>query len=149
MARSCFVSPATKRFDVMGGAHWVEIKERLTYYEQERLDDAAVVAELSFDAKENTLAMDLPGVAMLKMATWIVDWSFTDEKGQAVPVSRSAIEALDQRLAAEVEEIIKAQAELVAVESDEDAADVAIERHKKAVAELQLAKKGVSSPEPD
>ena len=142
MARSCFVVSKGVRKEVMGGEHWIEIKERLTYYEAEKLENAVVVTDISFDSNTKTkMDMDLTGLAMLRMQTFLIDWSFTAD-GEKVPVSREAIEELDPVLAKEVEEIIKTQKELIDAETNEGLADTAIEKHKKAIAELETLKNG-------
>lgn len=149
MSRSCFV-PRTgniKRVPVMNGEHWVEIKERLTYYESEKLDNAAVIAE--FADGQADFSLNLPNLSILRMETWLVAWSFTDENGQVAPVTRDYIEALDKALGAELEEIIRAQGEMVDAETDEAAADTAIERHRKIIASLEARKNALRPSDSD
>ncbi|MFH1273993.1 MAG: hypothetical protein ABIJ49_14315 [Pseudomonadota bacterium] len=139
------MSRATVRHEVMGGEHWIELKGRLSYYENEQLANAGL--QTQFEGGSATMGLDLPARSVLKMQLWLADWSFTDENGKSVSVSRDAIEALDARLGNEVEDAINTQEELVAAEIDEAEADTAIARHKAAITALEARKKVPTTPE--
>ena len=151
MPRSCFVPRTgnTKRVPVMEGEHWIEIKERLTYYEKERLDNAALVSEFDRESGQADFSMNLPNLSILRLEIWIVAWSFTDEDGQVAPLTRDYLEALDSTLGTEIEEILRAQQELVSAETDPDVADAAIKRHQAAIAALEARKNALISSSSD
>lgn len=104
MARNRFVQPNTVRLDLSDG-DWIEVKERLTYVENQRLY-GGMVRSINTNQDINELGVDVARFNILRLETWIVDWSFRDEHDKPVPVSRSAIENLDPDSAREIDAAI-------------------------------------------
>jgi hypothetical protein len=98
MTRDRFVSANTVRLELSDG-DWIEVKERLTYGERSKLSAASF---RSGHLGTDTVELDFEAYAVEKLATWLVDWSFT-RAGKSVPVSKAAIRALDPETADEIE----------------------------------------------
>jgi hypothetical protein len=100
MPRSRFVTPNTVQLDLSDG-DWVKVKERLNNEETLRVNNV-------FEGYRNgdELAVDFAKQSLVRLHTWIVDWSFRDENGRVVPVSWDAIRNLDPDTATEIHEAI-------------------------------------------
>lgn len=98
---SCFVLPDTKRLD-LGDDLWVEVKETLTYGEEQRLASISLTT-VNFAANreegETEIGLDMQRHAIERLVTWVVDWNFSDHTGKTVPVSRTAIQNLHPAIA--------------------------------------------------
>jgi hypothetical protein len=94
--RNRFVTPATVRLELSDG-DWIEIKERLTYGEERKLANSALVA-----TSANGFQVDLARAQLLRMEIWLTDWSFVDNNGKSVPLTPSAIQNLDPDTAEEI-----------------------------------------------
>ncbi len=108
--RSRFVTPATVRRELSDG-DWIDIKERLTYGEQQTLANAG----LTGTRFGGTMQVDFARVPLVRIGMWVTDWSLVDENGKNVPVSQDAIAALDPETAHEI------LAELTAYQEERDA----------------------------
>ena len=102
--RNRFVSPDTKRLDLSDG-DWCEVKEQLTYKEQQQLS-GAMLRSIKGAEGDQEMGIDFGRYAVLRLKTWLVDWSFRDANDKPVPVSPAAIENLDPDAAAEIGEAI-------------------------------------------
>lgn len=102
MGRNRFVQPSTVRLP-LSDSDWVEIKERLTYAENQRLQGAMVRSVRDLDGE---VGVDLARFTILRMETWLTDWSFRDDQDKPVTLSRSAIENLDPDTAREIDAAI-------------------------------------------
>lgn len=108
-AKNRFVTPDTVRIELSDG-DWIEIKERLTYGEQQRLAGGALTRVRG--AGDNAaIDLDFERYTLLRMLTWLVDWSFVGANGKPVRVSMSSIAALDPDTAAEIDAAITAHIE--------------------------------------
>jgi hypothetical protein len=105
--RNRFVQPNTVRLDLSDG-DWVETKERLTYAESQKLYSAFVRSMRDGGADADEMGVDLARFALLRMETWLTDWSFRDDQDKPVPLSRAAIENLDPDTAKEIDVAINA-----------------------------------------
>jgi hypothetical protein len=105
MARNRFVQPATKTLELSDG-DWVEVKERLTYGEQQTLAGGALGRATGMFEGKPEVALDMARYQIKRFAIWIVDWSFTDAKGKRVPVSEDAIANLDPDTAQEIDDAL-------------------------------------------
>lgn len=85
---------------------WVEVKERLSYGEQQRLTGKAVGR-----AAADGVTIDYAAYEIERLVTWLVDWSFRDEQDKPVLLSRDAIDALDPATADEISAAIAAHIE--------------------------------------
>lgn len=105
MSRNRFVLPETVRLELSDG-DWIEVKKRLTYGEQQRLAGGALRPKLTDG--EIDISLDLETHSVLRLSTWLVDWSFCDFRGKQVPVSGDAITSLDPDTVEEIEDVLTA-----------------------------------------
>lgn len=122
MARNRFVVPNTVRVELSDG-DWVELKDRLTYGEQQRLASSALTRMTNSGGADAGIELDFEKHSLMRMETWLVDWSFVGLNGKPVSITRAAIAALDPETAAEI--------------------DAAITKH---VEEIEAAKNAVEKP---
>ena len=122
MARNRFVVPNTVRVELSDG-DWVELKDRLTYGEQQRLASSALTRMTNSGGADAGIELDFENHSLMRMETWLVDWSFVGLNGKPVSITRAAIAALDPDTAAEI--------------------DAAITKH---VEEIEAAKNAVEKP---
>lgn len=104
MPRLRFVAPATARLDLTDG-DWVEVKEQITYGEQQRLS-GAMLRTVRTTAGDNEVGVDFARYAVLKLQTWLTDWSFRDAADKPVALTPAAIENLDPETAEEIDAAI-------------------------------------------
>ena len=118
MSRNRFVEPEVVRLELTEG-DWVEVKKELTYGEEQRLAGAAMTSmNIQSDSdRAKTRTEDGEGVrvnleneryAILRLYTWLVDWSFENAVGKRVKVSREAIANLGADTAHEIDEALSA-----------------------------------------
>ena len=106
---SRLILPNTVRLELSDG-DWVEVKERLSYGESQRLS-SSMLRYVKTDTGENEIGIDFAKHSLLRMETWLTDWSFRDHNDKPVPLSRSAIENLDAQTAGEIDEALTAHIE--------------------------------------
>ena len=99
MPRSPFVVPEVVRLPLPDD-HWLDVKARLTFGEQQALNAAGVTrmsgaTGAAADADEVGLGVDLARWMIERIHVWLVDWSFRDAQDKPVAVTRDAIRALD------------------------------------------------------
>ena len=102
--RARFASGAATRLELSDG-DWVLVHAELTYGQQRRLAAAGVSgvpSTLVAQGEGEPMRLDLAAYDLERLVTWVMDWSFTDEDGGTVLVSRQAIEALHPDTAAEI-----------------------------------------------
>ena len=90
-----FVDPTeTVRLPLRVGEHWVEVRRRLSYAQEQQLRGAGI-GRLTEGGKEKSagIGLEIERFEIEKRFTWIVGWSF-QRAGKAVAVSRDAIRAL-------------------------------------------------------
>lgn len=100
--RTRFTDPTTVRLELSDG-DWVEAKRGLTYAEQERVSGAMM---RSMRSSDDEIGIDWAKHRLLRLESWLVDWSFEDAKGKRVPLSRAAISNLDPDTAQEIHEAL-------------------------------------------
>ena len=110
MARNRFVVPNTVRVEISDG-DWIEIKERLTYGEQKRLETGAMGKMTASGATDPGISLDFERYNLMRLYTWLVAWSFVDENGKRVKISLDAIAALDTETAQEIDDVLTAHIE--------------------------------------
>lgn len=111
--RSRFASGAAVRLPLSEG-DWVLVRAELTYGQQRRLAAAGVTGvpeALAAQGQGQRLSMDLAAFDIERLCTWVMDWSFVDDDGVRVEVSREAIEALQPEAAAEIQTALDAHVE--------------------------------------
>lgn len=114
MSRNRFVDADTVKLDLTDG-DWIEIKKELGVAERKRLEGSPMSG-----AHQQATADDPNAVEMsiswdkyfiIKLTTYIVDWSLVDKEGKRVKVSRAAIENLKDGDAEEMMTAINAHEE--------------------------------------
>ena len=110
MARNRFVVPNTVRIE-LSEDDWIEIKERLTYGEQKRLETGAMGKMTSGGASEAGISLDFERYNLQRLHTWLVAWSFVDENGKRVKITIDSLSALDQESAQEIDDALTAHIE--------------------------------------
>ena len=105
MARNRFVTGETVRLDLSDG-DWIEVKRELSFGEQQELMAVGVRVAGGFD--NPTMDMNIAEAHIFSLLQWLVDWSFTNDKGIKVPLSPASIRNLDLETAAEVEAALMA-----------------------------------------
>ena len=117
MARNRFVVPNTVRVDISDG-DWVEIKEKLTYGEQKRLETGAMGKMTASGATDPGISLDFERYNLMRLYTWLVAWSFVDENGERVKITLDAIAALDTETAQEIDDVLTAHIEALEEEKN-------------------------------
>lgn len=111
--RPRFSSGAAVKLPLSEG-DWVLVRQELTYGQQRRLATAGlsgVPPALVERGQGDGLSVDWAAFDLERLCTWVMDWSFTDEDGDRVTVSREAIEALHPDTAAEINAVLDAHIE--------------------------------------
>ena len=109
--RERFASGATVRLPLSDG-DWVLVRAELSYGQQRRLATAGLSGLPSaLEGQGTPLSVDWAAFDLERLATWLVDWSFTDGDGDHVLVSREAIERLHPDTAQEIQEALNAHLE--------------------------------------
>src|SRR4030095_15965099 len=81
--RSRFASGAQVRLELSDG-DWIAIRAELTYGQQRRLAAAGLTGIDAAATQGERLQVDLANFELERLATWILDWSFVDDAGEAV-----------------------------------------------------------------
>lgn len=103
MPRNAFVDPDTVQLPLSEG-DWIEVKQRLTYGEQQRLSSASLTSvRIQAGRTDDTeIKLDMQRHAIERIFVWVTEWSFRDKSGKAVKVTRQAIENLREDVADEI-----------------------------------------------
>ena len=108
--RPRFASGAAVKLPLSEG-DWVLVRQELSYGQQRHLAHAGLTGIDATATAGERLKVDLAAFDLERLATWVMDWSFTDEDGDRVTVSREAIEALHPDTAAEIDQALTAHIE--------------------------------------
>lgn len=109
-----------KIFEGTDDEETIELKERLTYGETQRLAGAGVksMREVEEDVSDSEdedgeprksraeMDIDVERLNVATIDTWVVDWSLKDEDGRPVPKTKSSIRSLDPDTAGEIIAVI-------------------------------------------
>ena len=106
MSRNRFVTADTDRLSLSDG-DWVEVKRSLSHGEERRLQSSMLRA-VSSEKGDNTVEIDWAKHSLLRLETYLTDWSFRGEDDKPVPLSRKAIENLDGATGQEIEAALEA-----------------------------------------
>lgn len=107
MTGSWFITPAKVHKEMSDGG-WIDIKERLTYGEQKRLETGAMGKLSGGTEEEPAINLDFEKYNITRLLTWIVAWSQQDALGQMIPIDRDSIAALHPDIATEIEDVLTA-----------------------------------------
>jgi hypothetical protein len=108
--RSRFADGSADRLPLSDG-DWVLVRRELTFGQQRRLAAAGLTGIDTAAPTGERLRVDLAAFDIEKLVTWVMDWSFTDEDGTHLDVSRERIEALTPETAREITEALDAHIE--------------------------------------
>ena len=90
------------------------VRAELTYGQQRRLAAAGlsgVPGALAEQGQGEGLTVDLAAYDLERLATWLMDWSFTDGDGDHIVLTRERIEALHPDTAEEINAALDAHIE--------------------------------------
>jgi hypothetical protein len=111
---SPFVKPEVVTTNLPHGHH-VTFKKRLTIREQREVQDEV----FGFYRQDGSMKPNYKMLGIAEMAAYIVDWSFRDEKGAAVPPSISSIGGMSDEAYRMLDEALDAHKATVKKEDEE------------------------------
>jgi len=127
MRHKYFVDSEVDRID-LGDGEWVEIKSKLSIGDQDKLSEMMMTIEVDTapanrserrrrkdSGQSNYNATFKPSTSALLQVS-IVDWSFTYESGEKVPLTPEMVNRMDAKLANQLEEEINDRNPLVNTE---------------------------------
>jgi hypothetical protein len=91
---------AVRRVDLSDG-DWVEFRKELSFSETQAVESGALVSRMG-KTQEIEVEVDWPSYEVVRLASWISDWSFVDADGLREPPTRDAIRKLNQATAQEL-----------------------------------------------
>lgn len=100
---------------------WIEVKKELSLSEETALA-SAMVGDMTLTGggksgkgqpAKGAMPIDMRKYQIERFATWIVDWSGTDDKGKRVPLSRDAIANLTSDVGTLIDEALDAHIEAI------------------------------------
>lgn len=118
MGNIWIVTPQTVRIelDFRGTPFWIELKKELTVGEEKRLyasgfrsvsrERGTPAAKAGEPVPEIEINVDYDAAIFMKVKTYLVDWSLTDDKGQKLPHNLDGIMALSPAVFAIIERAI-------------------------------------------
>lgn len=102
-----FVTQGTDRIDI-DEESWVDIKKEMSYGDKQQMTGAMMKMKVKVADGENAepdITVDTGNVELLFIN--IVDWNFTNEKGEKVPVTRANIRNLNGAVGDTIRKAIK------------------------------------------
>lgn len=109
MPRYRFVDPTSGHKIDLSDGDWIVVKERLSYGEEIHLSNSSLTS-VHFNPDQPTghseVGLDMKRMLLLRIATWVTDWSFIDKRGNQTEVTMANIEALDPDTAREITEAL-------------------------------------------
>lgn len=112
MPRNRFVPADTVRLP-LSEDDWIEIKAGLTWGEQQRLAGAMIrtVPASGRLQQDPEMGIDWNRYQLLKLESWLVEWSFRDGQDKPVRLTRASIANLDEETGNEINDAIDAYVE--------------------------------------
>jgi len=105
VARMAFVKPEVIRIALKEG-DWIDVKKFLTSGEEAYLAGAGVPGFSQGEPGKQSFELDFVSLKFARMLTYLVAWSFVDEKGNQTKPTRDYVETLDPEIFAEVEQAL-------------------------------------------
>ena len=96
MSSKWTVAPQTRRLDNLeygGETFWLEVKERLTKGERDRVRTSGMKAVAGIgeakpgETREPQVVVDFAAQGVAQTLEYLVDWSLTDDKGNKLPLA--------------------------------------------------------------
>ncbi len=112
MSVSRFVQPGTVRLPLSGG-DWIEIKRLLSVGDQKRVNGSGMRHIVEGDKVE--VKVDFAETSFTRTLAYLVGWSFLDDQGQPVKITRSSVESLTTDAYGEIEAAINGHVEDIAL----------------------------------
>lgn len=117
---SRFVKPETVRIAISEG-DWIDVKKELSVGERKRMQAAAFqsvsnVPGITTDVEDADpkLNIDWGSLSIARVCEYLVAWSFVDDDGKGVAISRSSVEALNEETFDEIDDAIKSHQDVMA-----------------------------------
>jgi hypothetical protein len=106
MKRNRFVAPETCKLELSDG-DWIEIKKQLSVGDDRRYRSAGL-KRLTGAPGSNAASVDVDWaeLALARVTTYLIDWSFTDANGKSINVSPQAIQELQPDDFEEIDAVI-------------------------------------------
>ena len=109
MGKYRFVKPEVARLDLSDG-DWIDVKRYLTYGEQQRITGSSI-GKMRMDQANPEVGVDWEKFSVVRLSTWIVDWSFVDESDKRVRVTSDAIRELHPDTIEEIDKVLTSHIE--------------------------------------
>lgn len=74
---------------------WVDFRTELSFDEEKAIESGGLLSKFDKDTSDLTIEADLSAFDVVRLATWIADWSFTDADGLREPPTRQSIRNLN------------------------------------------------------
>ena len=100
---------------------WIEVRERLSGFETRKMAGAAFT---SMNANGD-IAVDFPALGLARTKKYLTDWNFVDDNDKRIPLSESAIAALDEEALKEIEAALDVHCSAMEAESKANSGDPA------------------------
>jgi hypothetical protein len=104
MARNPFVKPEVVRLDLAEG-DWVDVKKHLTAGEEARMSGAGL-RQMTQEEGKPAFFLDFEKLRMAQVETYVVAWSFVNEKGNQTKPTPENISALSGDVLKEIGDAI-------------------------------------------
>lgn len=96
----------------LSGDDWIEIKRELTIGELKRVQTAGFTGlRPEGEGRDAQVMIQWHEVELARAEAYLLAWSFTDEDDHPVPLTRAAIESLNEHAFKEISEAIKGHLE--------------------------------------
>jgi len=105
VARMAFVKPEVVRIALKEG-DWIDVKKFLTSGEEAYLAGAGVPGFSQETVGKQSFELDFVSLKFARMITYVVGWSFVDDKGNQTKPARDYVETLDPEIFKEIEEAL-------------------------------------------
>ena len=105
-----FVTPETVRIDLDG--EWIEIKKELSIKDRRHI----TLGSIKSVREDKSYDIDAEKMSMVKVQTYLVDWSAVDAKQNKLPITAATIGNLRPEMFERIEAAIDAHVEALEVE---------------------------------
>ena len=110
MSNKWYAEPNEIRLELSDG-EWIMVKEELNYGEQQRLNNAAMTRFQDASAPTPRIELDFERYQIIRLKTWLTDWSNRGKDGKAIKITDESIRALRPPMADEIDVALTAHIE--------------------------------------